>query len=178
MATASELQQQGEKLFHQHDYEAAAQVFQQALEAYEADGLHDKATEMRVNIALIHRSLGEYDQALDLMQQALKFFQEQGDAKRAAMVLGNLGGLYAAMGDKEQAYNAYRQAADTFEELGEEKLYGETLVAMGDLQVREGKLTSGAATYQVGLEHLGDLNMRQKIIRRLSGLINRFGGGS
>nr|PZN52113.1 MAG: hypothetical protein DIU68_15175 [Chloroflexota bacterium] len=111
------------------------------------------------------------------MQEALQVFQEANDELRVAKALGNLGGVYAAIGDKEQAYNCYRQAADIFKEHGEKALYGETLIAMGDLQLREGKIMSGAATYEVGLESLDQLSTSQKMIKGLIGIRNKIIGG-
>jgi tetratricopeptide (TPR) repeat protein len=178
MATASELQQQGIKLFQQRDYEAAARIFQQAYEAYVGEGKRDMAAEMQSNIGLVHRALGEYQQALEVMQGALLTFQEIGDQLRSAQALGNLGGVYVALSDKEQAYNCYRQAADIFEALGEKKFYGETMLAMADLQVKEGKLMQGAATYEVGLENLDQLSASQKILKGLLGFRNRLTGGN
>jgi tetratricopeptide (TPR) repeat protein len=178
MATAQQLQEQGVKLFQQRDYEAAARIFQQAAEAFETDGDADMAAEMKTNIGLVHRSLGENQQALEVMQQALEHFQTRDDKRRSAMVLGNMGGVYVALGDKEQAYNCYRQAADLFQELGERKLYGETMVAMGDLQMRDGKIMAGAATYEVGLENLEKLSPTQKMLKGLMGIRNKLTGGS
>jgi tetratricopeptide (TPR) repeat protein len=177
VSQAQQFQDEGVKLFQQKDYEAAARLFQQALEAYEADGDVVMVAEMQTNIGLVHRSLGENQQALDAMQNALRSFQDRGDARRSAMVLGNMGGVYAALGDREQAYNCYRQAADIFQEIGEKKLYGETLIAMGDLQVRDGKVMAGAATYEVGLENVDDLSASQKIIKGLLGVRNKLIGG-
>lgn len=178
MTTAQQLQEQGVKLFQQKDYEEAARLFNQALAAYEADGQRDMVAEMQTNIGLVHRVLGQHQQALDAMQGALTIFQELNDPLRAAKVLGNLGGVYAGLGDKEQAYNCYRQAADIFDEHGEKKLYGETMLAMADLQVRDGKLMAGAATYEVGLENLDELSAGQKVIKGLLGIRNRLTGGS
>jgi tetratricopeptide (TPR) repeat protein len=176
VTTATELQEQGVKLFQQRDYEAAARAFVQAQEAYETEGQKDMAAEMMTNAGLVHRALGQNQQALDAMQTALHTFQEINDTRRTAMVLGNMGGVYAALGDKEQAYNCYRQAADIFEELGEKKLYGETLIAMGDLQVRDGKIMAGAATYETGLDNLDDLSASQKVIKGLLGIRNKLMG--
>ncbi len=178
MSQANELQAQGVKLFQQQDYEAASRTFRQAQEAYEAEDDRAMAAEMQTNIGLVHRALGEHQQALDVMREALHAFQEMGDAKRSAMVLGNLGGVYVALSDREQAYNCYRQAADIFDELGEKKLYGETMIAMGDLQMRDGKVMAGAATYEVGLENLDQLSASQKVIKGLLGIRNRLTGGS
>lgn len=177
MTDAQQLQEQGVKLFRQRDYEAAARAFQQAQSAYEADGQLLLAAEMQTNIGLVHRALGENQQALDIMQEALQAFQEANDNLRVAKAMGNLGGVYAAIGDKEQAFNCYRQAADIFKELNEKTLYGETLIAMGDLQMRDGKLMSGAATYEVGLESLDQLSASQKMIKGLMGIRNKLSGG-
>lgn len=171
MATAQELQEQGVRLFEQHDYEAAARVFQQAREAYAAAGQDDMVAEMKVNIGLVHRALSENQQALELMQEALRTFRERQDNLRTAQVLGNMGGVYIALSDREEAYNAYRQAADMFLEMGEKELYSETLLAIGNLQVRQGKIFAGAASYRVGLESKKHLTPAQKMIKRLSNLI-------
>jgi tetratricopeptide (TPR) repeat protein len=177
MASAKELQEQGLKLFQQKEYEAAKRLFEQARDQYEADGQPDMAAEMNVNIGLIHRLLGESQRALEILREALTVFQDLNDQLRVAKVLGNLGLVYRGLNDNEQAYNAYRSAADIFETLGEKQLYGETLVALGDLQVREGKLGAGAATYEVGLDNLDELNASQKILKGLIGIRNRFTGG-
>lgn len=177
MASAQELQDQGVKLFQQKDYEAAARVFMEARDAYDTEGKRDMVAEMQTNVGLVHRALGEHQQALDAMQGALTVFQEINDPIRAAKVLGNMGGVYVALSDKEQAYNCYRQAADIFQDNNEKKLYGETLIAMGDLQVRDGKIMAGAATYEVGLEQLDQLSTGQKVIKGLLGIRNRLIGG-
>ncbi len=173
MADAHGLQEQGIKLYRQKDYEAAARAFQQAQEAYAAEGQRDMVAEMQTNIGLVHRALGEHQQALDIMQNALSTFQEMGDSLRAAQVLGNMGGVYMELGDKEQTYNCYRQAADVFQELGEKNKYGETLLAMGALQIKDGKFAAGAATYEAGLAQLDQLSGSQKVLQGLIGIRNR-----
>lgn len=176
MSTAEAMKNQGIALFEQHDYEAAARSFQQAKEAYVAADQHDMVAEMKVNIGLVHRALGENQQALELMQEALRTFQDMKDLKRSAQVLGNLGGVYQALNDKEQAELSYRQAANSFRDLGEEMLYSDTLMALGAMQVRSGKFFMGAATYQVALENRPNLSFTQRIIKSLSTYIQSFSG--
>jgi tetratricopeptide (TPR) repeat protein len=175
---AKDLQDRGIKLYGQHDYEAAARVFQQAKDAYDAAQMPEMAAEMQTNIGLVHRALGQHQQALDAMQAALTYFEEHNDQRRLAQVLGNMGGVYREIGDKEQAYTCYRQAADLFDELGEDTMYGETMLAMATIQFRDGKIWPAAATYEVGLEHLDSLNFRQKILRSLINVRNRLSGTS
>ncbi|MEP7293788.1 MAG: tetratricopeptide repeat protein [Chloroflexota bacterium] len=177
MSSAQELQSQGVKLFGQKEYEEAARVFAQALEQYQADGQPSLAAEMQVNLGLVHRALGEHQQALDVMQEALHTFESSNDRLHTAMMLGNIGGVYSALGDKEQAYNCYRNAADLFQELGETKHHGETLVALASLQMRDGKISAGSSTYEVGLSELGDLTTSQKVLKGLLGIRNKLTGG-
>ncbi|MEL6404508.1 MAG: tetratricopeptide repeat protein [Chloroflexota bacterium] len=173
---AETMKEQGIELFIQHDYEAANRAFQQAKDAYEEASDFDMVAEMKVNIGLVHRSLGENQQALELMQEALMHFKDQKDDLRIAQVLGNLGNVYGALNDKEHAELSFRQAANYFREAGEEKLYSDTLMALGALQVRDGKFFEGAATYQTALENRDNLSGTQKIIKSLSGLVNRLSG--
>jgi len=176
MPTAHELQEQGVRLFDQHDYEAAARTFQEAKDAYAAAGQDDMVAEMKVNIGLVHSSLNEYQQSLELMQEALRTFQEKGDKSRTAQVLGNLGGVYIGLNDKEQALSHYRQAADLFIELDEKDHYSETLMAIGQMQIRDWKFFEGAAYYQLALQDKQNLSGTQKIIKRLSNLIASLSG--
>jgi tetratricopeptide (TPR) repeat protein len=178
MSNADDIKEKGITLYNQHDYEAAARAFQQAKDAYAATDQHDMVAEMKVNIGLVHRELGESQQALELMQEALRTFEDQNDKMRTAQVLGNLGGVYQALGDKEQAEISYRQAANLFRELGEEIMYSETLMALGAMQVRSLKLFEGAATYMVALEKRENLSGTQRIIKSLSNFVARMSGGS
>jgi len=178
MSIADDMKEQGIALYNQHDYEAAARAFQQAKDAYSEAGTHDMVAEMKVNIGLVHRELGETQQALELMQEALRTFEDMGDKMRTAQVLGNLGGVYQALGDKEQAEMSYRQAGNLFDELGEEQLYSDTMMALGAMQVRDFKFFMGAATYSVALEKRKNLTGTQRIIKSLSNLLNRLSGAS
>lgn len=176
--SAEKYQSEGIELFSQHEYEAANRAFQQAKDAFDEAGNYDMVAEMKVNIGLVHRSLGENQQALELMQEALAHFKETNDKMRMAQVLGNLGGVYQALNDKEQTELSYRQAANIFKELGEEGLYSDTMMALGAYQLRDGQIFVGAATYQTALEGRTNLSGTQKIIKSLTGVINRLNGSA
>lgn len=178
MSNADDIKEQGITLYNQHDYEAAARAFQQAKEAYAESDQHDMIAEMKVNIGLVHRELGEAQQSLEMMQEALRTFEDMGDKMRTAQVLGNLGGVYQSLGDGEQAEVSYRKAANLFNDLNEEILYSDTMMALGAMQIRSFKLSQGAATYMVALENRDDLSGRLRIIKSLSNLVTRFSGGS
>lgn len=176
MSRADNMKEQGIALYSQYDYEAANRAFQQAKEMYEEESNYDMAAEMKVNIGLAHRSLGELQQSLELMQEALRHFEGNNDKMRIAQTLGNLGGVYQALNDKEQAELSFRNAANVFKELGEDELYSDTLLALGALQVKDGKFLLGAATYQTALENRAKLTGTQKIIKSLSNFVSRLNG--
>lgn len=175
--TASELQEQGIELFMRHDYEAAADVFRLAQEAYLAEGKRDMAAEMQVNLGLVGRSLGNYDSAVELMNEARQIFAELQDKSREAQVIGNLGGVYMAQGNTEQAATLYREAADTFRDMGDGERYGQTLLAIADIQFKAGKLMQAAATYEIALDHISEPSFRQKLMKQIIGIKNKLVGG-
>lgn len=176
LSKADSLKEEGVKLFNQHDYEAANRSFQQAKDAYEAEDNYTMVAEMKVNIGLVHRSLGESQQALELMQEALRFFQEKNDKLRTAHVLGNMGGVHLSLGDKDKAEIAYRDAAALFKELDEADLYSDTLQALGRLQLTSGKFLQGATNYQTALAGRKNLRISQRIILMLTNIISRVMG--
>lgn len=175
--TASELQEQGIDLFMRHDYEAAADVFRQAQEAYQGEGRRDMAAEMQVNLGLVNRSLGNFDSAVELMNEARQVFAELQDRSREAQVIGNLGGVYMAQGNTEQAATLYREAADTFRDMGDGERYGQTLLAIADIQFKSGKLMQAAATYEIALDHISEPSFRQKLMKQIIGIKNKLVGG-
>ncbi len=164
-STGTELQDQGVKLFMQHEYEAAADVFKQAQGAYDAEGKKDLAAEIN------------YDDAIKLMTGAQQVFHDMNDRSREAQVIGNLGGVYLSQGNSEQAVTLYREAADTFRELKDEERYGQTLLAIADVQMKSGKLGEAMVTYEIALENIKSPNFRQKILKGLIGVKNRVAGG-
>lgn len=179
MSSAQDLQAQGVKLFEEHDYEAAARLFQQAKDAYAEANQHDMAAEMKVNMGLVHRALGENQQALELMQEAHRTFEEQGDTRRVAQVLGNMGGVYLALNDKDKAHQAYRKAADTFRDMNDTDLYAKTLMAIGNMELRSFQIFKAVGTLQVAYEMIGDkLSPTQKITKSLLGFIGRLAGNN
>lgn len=178
VTSGDELRDEGIELFNERDYEAAAQKFRQALDAYAVHNRDDMVAEMKVNQGLVYRALGEHQQAIDLMESALNTFEEIEDQNRVAQVLGNLGGVYKAMGDQYHAELSYRQAANSFRDIDKMDLYVDTLMALGRLQWRSGKIFLASATYQDALQYVdkeergvfhGVLDVMSRILARFSG---------
>lgn len=176
MSTGSELQIKATRLFEKGKYEEAATIFVEASAAYEKEGTGDLAAEMRVNLGLAQRELGDFEAAINEMQAGLAYFRETEDRLREAQTLGNMALAYSKAEDEEQAQTMYRDAARIFREIGEDEYYGETILALADMQFRSGNLMEALATFEVGLEHIRNKNHRQKMMKQLLVLKNRLSG--
>lgn len=177
MPTADEWKDKGVAEYLRGDYELAAESFRQAIAQYEQDGVADMVAEMQVNLGLTLHALGQHDEALQQMGLGHAVFVQMDDRRRTAQALGNMARVYAATGNSEQALTNYREAAAIFQELGDEEHYGQTVLAIADLELRSGQIMKAAATYEVGLEYLKHPNARQKLMKKLLALRNRFTGG-
>jgi tetratricopeptide (TPR) repeat protein len=176
MSTGSELQGKGTRLFEKGNYQEAASVFNEAVQAYRGEGNEGMVAEMQVNVGMAKRELEQYEDAIKEMQPSLAYFEEHGPQIRKAQTLGNMALAYAKLGDTEQAQTMYREAGAIFREIGEDEQYGETVLALADMYFRAGDMMLAAATYEVGLDYIKNLNHRQKMMRQLTMLRARLTG--
>lgn len=176
MSTGSELQSKGTRLFEKGSFQEAVEVFAEAIAAYRSEDNAQMAAEMQVNVGMCKREMELYDDAVKEMQVSLAYFDEHGPQIRKAQTMGNMALAYAKLGDTEQAQTMYREAGSIFRELGEDEQYGETVLALADMYFRAGDMMLAAATYEVGLDYIKNLNHRQKMMRQLGMLKARLTG--
>ncbi len=176
MSKGQEFQTKATRLFESEKYEEAAETFTEAMNAYQEAGDEQLAIEMRVNLGLAKREMGDYEAAVTEMQAGLAYFRENGVRLREAQTLGNMALAYAKLDDQEQAQTMYREAASIFREIGEDEYYGETILALGDMLFRSGNLMEALGIFEVGLEHIRNKNHRQKLMKQLLVLKNRMAG--
>lgn len=175
--SGKKLQAQGVRQFQLDEFEAAAQTFQEAITAFEAENDPLTAAEQRVNLGLAYRALDRFDAAIEAMQTGLETFRQHQDRFREAQALGNLALVYAKQDNSEQATTYYREAANIFRELGEDEFYGQTILALADLQFRSGQMVQAAETFELGLKYIENPNQRQKMMKQLMVVKNRMLGG-
>lgn len=176
MSEAAQLQSRGIQLFERKKYEDALTIFNQAFEAFQAEGDEAMAAEMRVNIGLTLREMGQSEEAVETMRESLAHFKETGDQLREAKTLGNMALVYAKIDEHDQAETMYREAAIIFKELGEDQMYGDTIMALGDMQFRSGNIVGAVGTFEQAIGHIRNPNQRQKIMKSLLVVKNRMLG--
>ncbi|MGD2103515.1 MAG: tetratricopeptide repeat protein [Anaerolineae bacterium] len=175
--SAQDKKEEGLRLFQEGLYVEAADRFEEARRAFDAEGDVVEAAEMLNNLGIVHRMQREWDAAIRALAQAQAAFAELEDRSREAQVLGNLGGLYAGQGQRDKARASLRQAADIFADLGDEQRRGETLLALGVQLWKSGERQRGLAAYQAGLRSLERPSIGQKLLRGLLNLSTRLLGG-
>jgi tetratricopeptide (TPR) repeat protein len=177
VASASELKEEGLRLFQEGLYEEAVSRFRQAQEMFAAEGDETEAAEMVNNLGVVYRVQGRWDEAIAALEEARAAFVRLGDRNREAQTLGNLGGLYASKHERDKARDCLRQAADIFAELGDTQRQGETLLALGVQMWKTGDRSGGLATYEAGLQTLQKPTVNQRMLRALLSLRTRLLGG-
>lgn len=174
--SAQDVKEEGLRLFQEGLYLEAADKFEEARQAFDAEGDVVEAAEMRNNLGIVHRMRREWDEAVTALEDARSAFADLEDRNREAQVLGNLGGLYASQGQRDKAKASLRQAADIFADLGDDQRMGETLMALAVQQWKSGDRQRGLTTYKAGLESLEQPSAGQKALRGLLNLSTKFLG--
>ncbi|MFW6082545.1 MAG: tetratricopeptide repeat protein [Chloroflexota bacterium] len=165
--SAQSVKEEGLRLFEEGLYPEAAERFEQAREAFVAEGDLVEAAEMLNNLGIVYRMRHEWDNAVEALEGARSAFAALDDRSREAQVLGNLGGLYASQSDREEARACLRQAANIFGELGDNQRRGETMLALGVQLWKAGDRQGGLAAYQAGLQMLEHPSLSQRVLRGL-----------
>lgn len=120
-------EQQGRTLYEAGKFFEAATVWQQAAQAYQAQGDALNQAMVLSNLALAYQQLGMWPQATAAITQSLKLIQTQQNKSDSphrlnilAQALDTQGSLHFAQGQSEQALTTWQQAASTYEQAGDD----------------------------------------------------------
>ncbi|UCF60822.1 MAG: tetratricopeptide repeat protein [Anaerolineaceae bacterium] len=175
-SSPNELERLALKAFREGRLDEAIQTFTIARQAFLAEGNDVKAAEMASNLSVVLLKAERPEEALEAATGTPDIFIQSGDQTLAAQALGNLGSALEACGDLDGAENAYRQAADLFESLGETEHQRYTIQALSHLQLRLGRPLEALTSMQHGLESQSRSGVRDRLLRWLLKLPNRFMG--
>jgi tetratricopeptide (TPR) repeat protein len=158
---------EGQSLFAQEEYQAAAERFALAQHAYVKAGNGLKAAEMLNNLGVVYRKVRKHKEAANALEEARQIFAGLGDQPREAQVLGNLGGLYSKMKRYDEAEACFQDTVDLFQKLDDRVQQSETLRAMAIMQFKRGQRSKALGTYEDALYFLPNPNFLQRLTRFL-----------
>jgi tetratricopeptide (TPR) repeat protein len=156
------------------NWSLAAQLFNQAREAYEQQGDPLKSAEMSNNLCVTLLQDQRPQEALAVVEGTWNIFLSHGDDLRAAQAYGNLAAAQEACGDSANAEKAYAKAANLLEKTGDDEARAQTLAALSRLQLKRGKPVQAVASMQSGLEGRSRLSIGRRFLRWLISLPGRI----
>lgn len=163
--TASQLSEQGINAFQSRSYEEAADLFQQAADAYQKDDKPLDAAEALNNLSVVLVKLKRAEEALAAVDGTEKLFEEAGDIKRRAMALGNKAAALEKLGNTKEAIALYEEAVKLFHEIGEEDMKTAALQAISDIKLLKGNFSGTALDAVDALISNPNPNFMQKILK-------------
>jgi serine/threonine protein kinase/tetratricopeptide (TPR) repeat protein len=143
---------QGALLQRQEEPQQAADVLQEALAGYEAQGDLRGEANVRNVLALALRDLGRRDEALEQLEQTLALARRIGSLAVQARALGNLGVLRQERGELELAERLYQDALALHQRVGQGR---SVAITSGNLAVaarRRGDLVAAIGYAEASVE--------------------------
>ncbi|MBD2169489.1 CHAT domain-containing protein [Calothrix membranacea FACHB-236] len=118
------LLEQGLTLYQKEQYSPALQIFQQAYEAFQAQGETLNQALVLNYISLTYQQLGQLTDAEKSSEQSLQLLQNKSDSKDylsiLAQALNTQGQLQLAKGETEKALSSWQTATATYNKIGDE----------------------------------------------------------
>lgn len=141
---ASPLNEKGIVAFQAGNYDEAAELFQQAANAYTEAEEHLNAAEALNNLSVVLVKAQRPKEALQAVEGTDKIFEEACDLKRKGMALGNKAAALEGLGKKEEAIELYNESVKIFNDLGEDDLKTASLQAISEIRLRKGQMAGTA----------------------------------
>ncbi len=160
-AEADQLFQQGNQQYENSQFQAAIQLWQEALKIYRELGDHSEEAASLNNLGIAYDSLGRYQKAIEFHQQSLTIEQEIGDRNGVATSLNNLGGAYRSLGQYQKAIEFHQQSLAIKQEIGDRNGEAGSLVNLGIAYDSLGRYQKAIEFYQQSLfifREVGDRN--------------------
>ncbi|GAB4477145.1 MAG: hypothetical protein Kow0088_15680 [Anaerolineales bacterium] len=167
LLSPKELAERAERFYRDGNLPEAAEGFEAAARAYQAQGKQILAAEMWNNYSVVLIQLGRGEEAVKTVETTLPILNESGDQERLGVAYGNLATALEACGRYAEAQEAYLQSADLLEKCGKMELRLHALKALSQLQLKQGKQLQALATFQAALEDSSQLSLQQRFLKKL-----------
>ncbi len=135
-----------------HDYQRAADCFEEVLRLARGAGHRTVETVVWYNLAATRLLLGDTARAVDLFQELLDIHRQAGDPRGEAYTLQGLGRAHERMRDYTVALGYYTQALEIRERIGSLRGQGTTLNELAGLRLAMGQPELALAYVRRALE--------------------------
>ena len=161
------LARQAKSAYEKEDYAGAAQLFEQAAQAYDADGASLDSAEMKNNASVAWLQAKNAKHALAVLAGTVEIFDMAGDLRRQGLALGNEGAALEALNRNDEAAKKFVASAELLERSGDDQMRAEVMKALSALQVKTGKPVDAFISMQVGVAGVQNPTFKQRILKTL-----------
>ncbi|MBE9101110.1 CHAT domain-containing protein [Vacuolonema iberomarrocanum] len=163
---ADHLFQQAVEQYEANQWDAAIDLWQQALLLYQQRDNVPRQLATLHRLSAVYLQVGESQQAIAHAQGALTLAQQLNDEMAAVQALGNLGIAYRTVGDYIQAIDSFHQALTivqtpeslSLSETARDQLHAQLLLNLGNVHEALGEYEQAIALYRESLALFSALN--------------------
>ena len=172
------MQMQARMLVDKGQVDEALELYQAALEVYQALGDERSRAVTLGDIARIMRNKGQVDEALKLHQERLEVYQTLGDERSRAITLGDIARIRVNKGQVDEALELHQEELEVFQALGDERGRAITLGDIAQIRVNKGQVDEALELHQAALEVFqaqGDERSRAITLRDIARIMKAKG---
>ncbi len=168
------LAEEGKSLYQAKKFLPAAEAFLQAAELYAACGNTLLGAEMRNNQCVSLLLAKKPQQAFAAVRGTSESFLTEGQTTKAGMALANEATALKDKGEIDAALETFTRAGELFRSADESDLYLQTMQSVSSIKFKSRDLTGALFSMQKGLEGIEKLTWRQKLLKNLLKLPDKF----
>lgn len=159
--------EKGKIEYEKGNYSAAADLFSQAAQAYEAKQDKLNAAEMKNNQSVALLQAGKAKDALRATEGTEQIFQNAGDLRRQGVAVGNRAAALEGLKKWNEALAEYDRAASLFEQAGAGDMHSVVRKAAANLNLKRGRFTDSQLDVYDSLRLVEQPTLTQRIMKFL-----------
>jgi tetratricopeptide (TPR) repeat protein len=159
--------EKGKIEYEQGNYNAAADLFSQAAQAYASAQDELNAAEMKNNQSVALLQAGKAKDALRATDGTEAIFENAGDLRRQGIAVGNRAAALEGLKKWNEALAEYDRAASLFEQAGEGDMHSVVRKAAANLNLKRGRLTDSQLDVYDSLRLVEKPTLTQRIMKFL-----------
>jgi tetratricopeptide (TPR) repeat protein len=167
MSDATDIKEEGLKLYRAGRYEEAAVKFAEAQQAFAAAGDQKETAECANNRGVCWRQAAKWEEATTAFEEARPIFQALQDVVGEGQVVGNLATVVEAQDDKQRAAELYQEAIDLFTQAGAKDYAKDTYTALSKMKLKQRDVAGAMTAFDAGLEQMDNPNLIEKMARKI-----------
>ena len=153
--------------YEKGNYSAAADLFSQAVQGYEAKQDKLNAAEMKNNQSVALLQAGKAKDALRATEGTEQIFQNAGDLRRQGVAVGNRAAALEGLKKWNEALAEYDRAASLFEQAGAGDMHSVVRKAAANLNLKRGRFTDSQLDVYDSLRLVERPTLTQRIMKFL-----------